>query len=92
MFHGKNERVALFTANKMGMPYTAARLMEVITQINPRVTFFIGTCAGLNGQKLGSVVVPNRAFSYESGRYWCRNAVNIKTFYTLGKGGNTYLG
>jgi len=61
--------VALFTADKMGMPYNSAKMMEIVRLINPAYTFFIGTCASFKDHALGSVLVPHRAFAYESGKW-----------------------
>ena len=65
---GSKIRVATFTADTMGMPYNSARLMQVITDVDPLYVLFIGTCAGLGDNKIGTVLVPKTVFSYESGK------------------------
>lgn len=63
--------ILVFTPNKMGMPYTSAKVMQVINKYSPRFIFMIGTCAGITKYKkhaLGDVLIPCRVFSYESGK------------------------
>ena len=63
--------ILAFTPNKMGMPYTSAKVMQVINKYNPRFIFMIGTCAGITKYKkhaLGDVLIPCRVFSFESGK------------------------
>lgn len=64
-----NFEILTFTINKMGMSANAASIMKIISKFNPKFTFFIGTCAGLREHEIGSVLVPFRVFSYESGKY-----------------------
>ncbi|GAB4022659.1 hypothetical protein GCM10028808_70800 [Spirosoma migulaei] len=59
----------LYSSNKMGMSYNAAKIMQVIIKFNPTYVFFIGICAGLKEHNFGSVLIPKRVFSYESGKY-----------------------
>ena len=67
---GEKIEIALFCANRMGMPYNAAKLMKIILNINPKFTLFIGTCATVKDEyDLGSVLIPHKVFSYESGKY-----------------------
>jgi nucleoside phosphorylase len=71
-YQSKKERVRIltFSPNVMGMPMTAASIMNIISIHNPTYVFLIGTCACLNTKhKLGDVIVPARVFSYESGKY-----------------------
>ncbi|HEV7333153.1 MAG TPA: hypothetical protein VGN63_19110 [Flavisolibacter sp.] len=65
---GNSIEILTFSADKMGMPYNAAKLMQIITTFHPKYVLFIGICAGLKGHKLGSVLIPKRVFSYESGK------------------------
>jgi len=67
----RNVKILTYSSAKMGMPYNAAALMKIISKHNPKYTFFIGTCAGLNKkkQKYGDVLIPDCVFSYESGKH-----------------------
>ena len=67
--HNSIVEVLTFSADRMGMPYNAAKLMQVILRFRPTYVLFIGICAGLKNHSLGSVLIPRRAFSYESGKY-----------------------
>jgi nucleoside phosphorylase len=64
-------KIITYTPNKMGMPFNAAAIMNIVNIHKPKYTLFIGTCAGLTNQKrkCGDVLVPFRVFSYESGKY-----------------------
>jgi nucleoside phosphorylase len=54
----------------MGMPFNAAALMNIISIHKPIYTIMIGTCACIaKNHKLGDVLIPDRVFSYESGKY-----------------------
>ena len=54
----------------MGMPFNAAALMNIISLHEPIYTIMIGTCACIAKEhKLGDVLIPDRVFSYESGKY-----------------------
>lgn len=64
----KTIEVLTFSANRMGMPYNAAKLMQIIMTFQPKYVLFIGICAGLKDHPLGSVLVPQKVFSYESGK------------------------
>ena len=67
---GKSVNVLTYTPNKMGMPYNAAALMKIILLHKPVYTLMIGTCACIaKDHKLGDVLIPDRVFSYESGKY-----------------------
>jgi nucleoside phosphorylase len=62
--------ILAYSANKMGMPYNAAAITRIIMTYNPKYTFFIGTCAGLREKNnIGDVLVPDRVFTYESGKH-----------------------
>lgn len=64
-------KILTYTSNKMGMSYNAAAIMRIIMTHQPLFTFFIGTCAGLNGdeQNPGDVLVPHFIYNYESGKH-----------------------
>jgi len=67
---GKIIKVATFSSNKMGMPYNGAKLMQITNDLNPKFILFIGTCAGIREEhKIGDVLIPDRVFSYESGKF-----------------------
>lgn len=69
-FNGNNIKILTFSPNNMGMPINATFLMDIILKHNPIYTFMIGTCACLNDKhQIGDVLVPDRIFSYESGKY-----------------------
>jgi nucleoside phosphorylase len=65
----KSVEILTFTADKMGMPFNAAKLMQIILSFRPKFIFFIGICAGIKDHPPGSVLIPKRVFSYESGKY-----------------------
>jgi len=69
--NGRRINLLTYSPNKMGMPFNAASIMKIINTHNPTYTLFIGTCAGLTDEKrkCGDVLVPVRAFSFESGKY-----------------------
>jgi|GEM_PF-2107556 len=66
--HGKKIEVLAYSADKMGMPYNAAKLMQIIMMYRPRYILYIGICAGLKLHPLGTVLIPKKVFSYESGK------------------------
>ena len=67
---GKQINILTYTPNKMGMPFNAAALMNIISIHKPIYTIMIGTCACIaKDHKLGDVLIPDRVFSYESGKY-----------------------
>jgi len=67
---GQKIKILTYTPNKMGMPFNAAALMNIISIHEPIYTIMIGTCACIaKKHKLGDVLVPDRVFSYESGKY-----------------------
>lgn len=69
-FNGSKIKILTFSPNNMGMPINATYLMDIVLKHNPIYTFMIGTCACLNDKhKIGDVLVPDRIFSYESGKY-----------------------
>jgi nucleoside phosphorylase len=68
-YNGRKIPVATYSANKMGMPYNSAKLMQVILEVNPKFVLFIGTCAGLKEYPIGTVLVPHKVFTYESGKF-----------------------
>ena len=44
--------------------------MNIVRTHNPKYTIMIGTCASIKqNHKLGTVLIPRRVFSYESGKY-----------------------
>jgi nucleoside phosphorylase len=63
--------VLTFTPNQMGMPINAADVMNIHSVYKPVYTLFIGTCASLteSERQLGDVLIPNRVYSWESGKY-----------------------
>ena len=63
----QNVKVLTYTPNKMGMPFNAAAIMNIVNLHNPTNTFMIGTCAGLISKErhTGDVLVPKRVFSYK---------------------------
>lgn len=68
--NGKVVKILTYTPNKMGMPFNAAALMNIISIHEPIYTLMIGTCACIaKDHKLGDVLIPDRVFSYESGKY-----------------------
>jgi nucleoside phosphorylase len=70
IFKGKKVNILTYTPNKMGMPFNAAALMNIISIHKPFYTIMIGTCARIaKDHKLGDVLIPDRVFSYESGKY-----------------------
>ena len=65
-----NINLITYTPNKMGMPFNAAAIMNIISIHQPFYTIMIGTCASVSSKhKLGDVLIPDRVFSYESGKY-----------------------
>ncbi len=67
---GKKISILTYTPNKMGMPFNAASLMNIISIHKPIFTLMIGTCACIaKNHNLGDVLIPDRVFSYESGKY-----------------------
>lgn len=67
---GKKISILTYTPNKMGMPFNAASLMNIISIHKPVYTIMIGTCACIaKDHNLGDVLIPDRVFSYESGKY-----------------------
>ncbi len=68
--NGITIKILTYSPNNMGMPITATHLMDIVLKHNPIYTLMIGTCACLNNKhNLGDVLVPDRIFSYESGKY-----------------------
>jgi nucleoside phosphorylase len=68
--NGNEIKILTYTPNKMGMPFNAAALMKIISLHDPIYTIMIGTCACIAKEhKLGDVLIPDRVFSYESGKY-----------------------
>jgi nucleoside phosphorylase len=69
-FDGNIVKIITYTPNKMGMPFNAAALMNIISIHEPHYTIMIGTCACIaKNHNLGDVLIPDRVFSYESGKY-----------------------
>lgn len=67
---GEKIKILTYTPNKMGMPLNAASLMHIIGLHEPIYTIMIGTCACIaKKHNLGDVLIPDRVFSYESGKY-----------------------
>ncbi len=81
-----NVKILTYTPNLMGMPYSAAAIMRIIEVHQPVFTLMIGTCARIKGSHdLGDVLIPNKVFSYESGKY--ENGLFIPDYesYSLGE-------
>jgi len=68
--NGTTVKILTYTPNKMGMPFNAAAIMNIIALHEPVYTFMIGTCACIaKDHKLGDILIPDRVFSYESGKF-----------------------
>lgn len=77
-------KIAVFTPDKMGMPYNAGALMDYYHKIKPKFIIYIGTCAGLGNYEFGTVMIPKRAFSYESGKISEGNFLSDYISYEFG--------
>ena len=67
---GNMVKILTYTPNKMGMPINAIHIMDIISKHNPYYIIMIGTCACLNNKHMiGDILIPDRIFSYESGKY-----------------------
>lgn len=81
---GEDHKVAVFSPDKMGMPYNSGALMDFYHKIKPKFVIYIGTCAGLGEYDFGTVMVPMRAFSYESGKLSAGNFLSDYISYEFG--------
>jgi nucleoside phosphorylase len=80
----EEHKVAVFSADKMGMPYNAGAIMDVYHRLKPKFVLYIGTCAGLGDYDFGTVMIPIRAFSYESGKLSEGNFLSDYIAYDFG--------